>query len=94
MNSLDKYYEEKIFKKTYEKLLVYKLKQENTLNIIELKKITLNFINKFDLYLKQQFKKYFKVIFKRHLKTKYKSDIFIGQKLIHQFILNGNILKI
>ena len=81
LNSLDKYYEETIFKKTYEKLLDYKLNQENTLNIIELKKITLNFINKFDLYLKQQFKNTFKVIFKRHLKTKYKSDIFIGQKI-------------
>ena len=53
---------------------------KNKLSIKNPKKLALNFINKFDKYIKKR-KSINKIFFSRHKKTKVSNEIFLGQKL-------------
>jgi len=65
--------------KNYKKLKKLKINKSQK-SILKTKKLVINFLRKFDIFIKKQ-NKVNKVYFFRHKKTKVKKDIFLGQKI-------------
>jgi ribonuclease H / adenosylcobalamin/alpha-ribazole phosphatase len=90
-NIIKKFYE--IVKNKSDLTQFIKLKefkdQKSNLSIKKPKKLAVNFINKFDQYIKQA-NKSSKVYFSRHKKTKMNKSIFLGQKLDPKIINQKN----
>ena len=76
--------------KNYKKLKKLKINKSQK-SILKTKNLVINFLRKFDVFIKKQ-NKVNRVYFFRHKKTKFKKDIFLGQK-IDVSINNKNINK-